>query len=221
MNCASSVKDCSLNLNFVLNRTFFLFCSAQCENNYYCKVSTNALRNSLFKLERGICCQCKADCNSMIKRIRRISKDGLNWRERRLQIISEIAPKFLQSKYSNQLNKLITAALDGNAWHADHIIPVYQEGGLCTVENMRTLCVPCHLDVTKKQIMERALQWKIQLHGQQSFFVVEENEEEGGQTLEENQDVKNISSPRPVRKKVKLLKLFTPKNSRSTKSDDV
>ena len=29
-------------------------------------------------------------------------------------------------------------------WHADHIIPVAEGGGLCGVEGYRTLCVPCH-----------------------------------------------------------------------------
>ena len=35
-------------------------------------------------------------------------------------------------------------AVAGNAWHADHILPVYRGGGLCTLENLRTLCVVCH-----------------------------------------------------------------------------
>ena len=34
--------------------------------------------------------------------------------------------------------------LEGNAWHADHIIPVYAGGGMCQLDNLRTLCVPCH-----------------------------------------------------------------------------
>ena len=35
-------------------------------------------------------------------------------------------------------------AVAGNAWHADHILPVFRGGGLCTLENLRTLCVVCH-----------------------------------------------------------------------------
>ena len=40
--------------------------------------------------------------------------------------------------------RLAGACLEGNAWHADHILPVYKGGGLCQIENLRTLCVPCH-----------------------------------------------------------------------------
>jgi 5-methylcytosine-specific restriction protein A len=30
------------------------------------------------------------------------------------------------------------------AWDADHIVPVAEGGGECGLENMRTLCRPCH-----------------------------------------------------------------------------
>lgn len=32
-------------------------------------------------------------------------------------------------------------------WEADHILPVV-EGGDSNLENMRTLCIPCHRNVT-------------------------------------------------------------------------
>lgn len=33
-----------------------------------------------------------------------------------------------------------------------------QGGGLCDVDNLRTLCTLCHLEVTKRQAKERAAQ---------------------------------------------------------------
>lgn len=30
------------------------------------------------------------------------------------------------------------------AWQADHIVPVIEGGGACGLENLRTLCTPCH-----------------------------------------------------------------------------
>jgi len=29
-------------------------------------------------------------------------------------------------------------------WHCDHIVPVIEGGGECGLENLRTLCIPCH-----------------------------------------------------------------------------
>lgn len=35
-------------------------------------------------------------------------------------------------------------------WQADHIIPVAEGGGECGLENYRTLCTPCHNQVTRE-----------------------------------------------------------------------
>jgi 5-methylcytosine-specific restriction protein A len=34
-------------------------------------------------------------------------------------------------------------------WEADHTVPIV-EGGALTIENLRTLCVPCHRSETRK-----------------------------------------------------------------------
>ncbi|PHU24978.1 hypothetical protein BC332_03310 [Capsicum chinense] len=61
-------------------------------------------------------------------------------------------PDFIQG-----FQKLVQDTIEGNAWHADHIIPVYKGGGECRLENMRTLCVACHADVAATQHSERRL----------------------------------------------------------------
>ena len=33
-------------------------------------------------------------------------------------------------------------------WDADHILPVAEGGGQCDLGNLRTLCLPCHREVT-------------------------------------------------------------------------
>jgi len=35
-----------------------------------------------------------------------------------------------------------------NNWEADHILPVFMGGGLCTINNFQTLCKDCHKDKT-------------------------------------------------------------------------
>jgi 5-methylcytosine-specific restriction endonuclease McrA len=37
-----------------------------------------------------------------------------------------------------------------NLWDCDHIKPVIEGGGECGLENLRTLCVPCHKQVTRE-----------------------------------------------------------------------
>lgn len=41
-------------------------------------------------------------------------------------------------------------------WDADHIVPVIEGGGLCEISAMRTLCHPCHKQVTKELAARRA-----------------------------------------------------------------
>lgn len=56
-----------------------------------------------------------------------------------------------------RFDKLVQDPTEGNAWHADHLVPVFQGGGECRLDNMRTLCVACHTDVTAAQCAERRL----------------------------------------------------------------
>lgn len=39
---------------------------------------------------------------------------------------------------------------DGPAWEMDHVVPVVEGGGECGLDNLRTLCVPCHRRVTRE-----------------------------------------------------------------------
>ena len=41
-------------------------------------------------------------------------------------------------------------------WDADHIVPVVEGGGSCGLENLRTLCTPCHKQETAKLAARRA-----------------------------------------------------------------
>ncbi|KAK6925065.1 HNH endonuclease [Dillenia turbinata] len=62
---------------------------------------------------------------------------------------------FIYSLMVCRLEKLVQDPTEGSAWHADHIVPVFLGGGECRLENMRTLCVACHADVTLAQGAQR------------------------------------------------------------------
>ena len=50
----------------------------------------------------------------------------------------------------------VNHCVEGNAWHADHIRPVYKGGGLCDLDNLRTLCLPCHAVRLHQQLQDPA-----------------------------------------------------------------
>lgn len=41
-------------------------------------------------------------------------------------------------------------------WDMDHIVPVVEGGGGCGLDNLRTLCIPCHRDETAELAKRRA-----------------------------------------------------------------
>ncbi|XP_058070254.1 uncharacterized protein LOC131219229 isoform X2 [Magnolia sinica] len=126
-----------------------LFCDLSCFEEYRIRTSQRSLRAALFQIEHGVCTQCKLDCHKLVECIRPLSV------ARRREHIEKVAPKVASNK--NLFDKLVYEPNEGNAWHADHIVPVYKGGGECKLENMRTLCVACHSEVTAEQRTDRRL----------------------------------------------------------------
>ncbi|KAM7269724.1 hypothetical protein ACFE04_025221 [Oxalis oulophora] len=124
-----------------------LFCNLGCYEEFRLRTSKRFLRQELFQIEHGVCTTCKLDCHKLVKHLKPLSK------EKREKYIEKVAPKVAGRK--TLLDKLVNDPIEGNAWHADHIVAVYQGGGECRLENMRTLCVACHADVTAAQQAER------------------------------------------------------------------
>ncbi|VFQ74958.1 unnamed protein product [Cuscuta campestris] len=141
-----------------------LFCSLDCHEEYRLRTSRRYMRERLFEIEHGICTNCQLNCHKLVKHIRLLSHD------KREDHINKVAPQI--AKRRKLLEKLVHDPNEGNAWHADHITPVYKGGGECFLENMRTLCVACHADVTAAQRKERQL---VRLNAKKHLQVIMRN----------------------------------------------
>lgn len=69
---------------------------------------------------------------------------GVNWR----------LPKTQKS-----LSRLLQKPKEGDFWQADHMHAVSEGGGDCGLENLRTLCTPCH------QVETNRLRSRLRLRG--------------------------------------------------------
>ena len=115
------------------------------------------------KRDRGICDICNLDCATLVKRLQSIEKNQEAdseemplWKQQRERLLSRKEYQVFASKLSSAMKEsLIDRALSGKAWQADHIIPVFEGGGQCTITNLRTLCTACHREVTAEQASKR------------------------------------------------------------------
>jgi 5-methylcytosine-specific restriction protein A len=116
---------CDLEILAKRRRTF---CSDYCVHQHRLRTDPGYLRDQVFARDRGICAACQADTIAIYNALKRAR--GPN-RAAGLSIYGM---------------KTITARR--TLWDADHILPVAEGGGQCDLDNLRTLCLPCHREAT-------------------------------------------------------------------------
>ena len=105
------------------------FCSQSCVDNYMIRVSTSYLRDLVYKRDKGICELCGVDTKKIAKEI--------------------LSGEATRKDYSiSEKRKVWKRKNGGSLWDADHKLRVQDGGGLCGLDNIRTLCIACHKSVT-------------------------------------------------------------------------
>ncbi|NXY44065.1 ZRAB3 endonuclease, partial [Ceuthmochares aereus] len=123
------------------------FCSHACQEDFSIRSSQSYLRTKVFEVEHGVCQFCHGNAQELYLSIRDAPKSQRK--------------KLLESSWMShlplgQLNEMITNPTEGQFWQVDHIQPVYDGGGQCSLENLQTLCTLCHRERTAKQAKERS-----------------------------------------------------------------
>ena len=116
---------CDLEILAKRRRTF---CSDYCVHQHRLRTDPGYLRDQVFARDRGICALCQADTIAIFAALKRAR--GPN----RIAGLSLYGMKSITSRRS--------------LWDADHILPVAEGGGQCDLDNLRTLCLPCHREAT-------------------------------------------------------------------------
>ncbi len=111
-------------------------CSPECVHEILIRTNTNYLRTCLYKRDKAICALCHIDTKD-------IAKKAIN-------LVGQDKEDFLKEHSISLKRKIWIKKHGGGLWDADHIIPVVKGGGLCGLDNLRTLCIKCHKNETKK-----------------------------------------------------------------------
>ena len=104
------------------------FCSDFCVHQWRLRSDPGYLRDQVFARDRGVCALCAADTVRIFAALRRARGPA---RDAGLRLYG------LQTIRSRR-----------SLWDADHRLPVAEGGGQCDLGNLRTLCLPCHREVT-------------------------------------------------------------------------
>lgn len=106
-------------------------CSIECVHELKLRTSGRYLRSHVYKRDKGICNICGVDTKEIAKQI--------------LQEVNKSDREVIMKENGISLKRKVWKRKNGGGlWDADHIISVKDGGGQCGLDNLRTLCIPCH-----------------------------------------------------------------------------
>jgi 5-methylcytosine-specific restriction endonuclease McrA len=106
--------------------------------------SNATIRRRIFQRDHGICALCGVDCD--------VLGQALDAEWQRVKQAHTPREQLERAEFRKRYRWFFRRT---SCWDADHIVPVV-EGGDAALENIRTLCVPCHQRVTKELVKRRA-----------------------------------------------------------------
>lgn len=109
------------------------WCSDYCRQR--CKIECGIdVRVMVFRRDLGICALCGTDTVWLYHawmRMRGAFEDRREW------------------QHLGRLLSGLRSDISRSWWEADHVQPVAEGGGGCDLSNLRTLCMPCHLEQSR------------------------------------------------------------------------
>ncbi|KAL1021791.1 hypothetical protein UPYG_G00018010 [Umbra pygmaea] len=123
------------------------FCSQKCQEEFQLRSSQAFMRAQVLQAEQGVCQSCGLQAHQLYLKVR----DALPTLRKEMLENTWLAQLSLK-----QLNEMIRAPAEGQFWQVDHIRPVYNGGGQCSLDNLQTLCTVCHRTRTSQQAKERS-----------------------------------------------------------------
>lgn len=123
------------------------FCSLKCQDEFWIRSNNSYLRAQVFAAEHGVCQLCGVDAQELFLQVRDAPKS-----QRKSLLDAAWAAKLPLE----QLNDMLRNPGEGHFWQVDHIKPVYEGGGQCSLDNLQTLCTVCHKERTARQAKERS-----------------------------------------------------------------
>lgn len=107
-----------------------------CLHWYKIRADPGYARRAVERRDKGVCALCGLDTRALAQRISALERslgDGKS--------LDSIRSLMQTHGYKPGRNWAFAELI---TWEADHILPVVEGGGMCGLEGLRTLCLPCH-----------------------------------------------------------------------------
>lgn len=114
-------------------------CSNECQHELLIRTNNRYIRDCLYKRDKAICSVCKIDTKQIAANALKLADEELH--------------NYLKSNNISLKRKIWIRKHGGGLWDADHIVTVKDGGGVCGLDNLRTLCISCHKNKTFNKII--------------------------------------------------------------------
>lgn len=119
------------------------FCDdPECKVQVRIRAEPKFARSMVGRRDRGVCASCGCDTLKLLRVFRHAARIGGNG----------LRSEWIALGFHGHWG------CAGDRWQADHITPVVEGGGGCGLDNLRTLCTPCHKEETAALARRRAEQ---------------------------------------------------------------
>lgn len=133
------------------------FCSAKCVDDYQVRIGdAGHIRFKLHQRDKGICSRCGINTEAIVGGLDEIA--GLVRHYIGDKRILKPEDQVAVHKALESLRDALRIRFSGRTtlWDADHIKPVQEGGGGCSIDNFQTLCIWCHKLKTAEQAARQA-----------------------------------------------------------------
>lgn len=142
------------------------YCSEECREDYLVRTSGSYARAKVERRDKGVCAICSTDTATLEKKLNEAAL--VDWEANESHRGRWFHVSWVYGRNSSAIGpgeKRVRDEMRGRGfrpgvalWEMDHITPVIEGGGGCGLDNLRTLCVPCHRQVTKDLARRRRKQ---------------------------------------------------------------
>jgi len=136
------------------------FCSNSCSHQMALRARGSYARKCVQKRDDGCCAECGVEAGKAARAARAAAfklgpSSTLAERQEAAVGVLLQEPSWSKLVPHFRLTSRRGRPMAGSLWQMDHIMAVSQGGGRCGLDNLRTLCSPCHAKVTKTQSVDR------------------------------------------------------------------